>query len=460
VATLGSFSHNRTVRPSWRAATVEVLASDGTYSRAAETDARVYACREPQEGSGPYPTYRRWRRVPIEPPSVTEWVESAWPPGAQAAGQSISPNLDSRDVVEQNADAEQPAIGTPIDVARLTDSAMPTITTPAPPRNPVRLLDQVTHAIRARHYSLRTERTYLDWMRRFIRFHGLRHPNTLGGVEVSAFLTHLAVEGNVAVSTQDQALAALLFLYREVIGVELPWLDQIVRPKRPKRMPVVLSEREVERLMMQLEGTPALMARLMYGTGMRLMECLSLRVKDIDMDRGEILIRNGKGGKDRVTVLPQSLVIPLREHFVRVRATFEADRAAGEPGVYLPYALARKYPHADREWGWFWVFPSSHSSQDPRSRIVRRHHVHEQTLQRAIKAATRAAGIAKPATTHTLRHSFATHLLNSGYDIRTVQELLGHSDVSTTMIYTHVLNRGGRGVVSPLDRLPPPPATE
>lgn len=318
---------------------------------------------------------------------------------------------------------------------------------------PVTLLDRVREAIRYKHYSIRTERAYVEWVRRFVLYHGRRHPREMGGEEVRAFLGHLAGTLKVAASTHQQALSALLFLYREVLGAELPWLDDLARPKKPKRMPVVLSHGEVERLLAGLEGTHALMARLLYGSGMRLMECVRLRVKDLDFERGEILVREGKGAKDRVTMLPASLAPALRAHLARVRNLWERDREAGREGVYLPEALARKYPSAPREWGWFWGFPAREPAVDPRTGIERRHHAHEQALQRAIKRSLAEAGIAKPATTHTLRHSFATHLLQGGYDIRTVQELLGHSDVSTTMIYTHVLNRGGRGVVSPLDGL-------
>jgi len=316
-----------------------------------------------------------------------------------------------------------------------------------------RLLDAVRDCLRLKHYSLRTERAYVDWIKRYIWFHDKRHPLDLGAQQVEAFLTDLAVARKVAASTQNQALAALLFLYKEVLGIELPWLDDIVRAKKPQRLPVVLTVAEVQRLLARLEGSHGLMARMLYGTGMRLMECVRLRVKDVNFERNEIIVRDGKGGKDRVTMLPASLAEPLGEHLKRVRVLFEQDRAEDVPGVYLPDALEKKYPHAGKEWGWFWVFPSRSIATDPRTGVVRRHHAHEQALQRAIKKAVLAANIAKPASTHTLRHSFATHLLQSGYDIRTVQELLGHSDVSTTMIYTHVLNRGGRGVESPLDSL-------
>lgn len=316
-----------------------------------------------------------------------------------------------------------------------------------------RLLDEVRDRLRLKHYSLRTERAYVDWIKRYILFHDKQHPLDLGARQVEAFLTDLAVARKVSASTQNQALAALLFLYKEVLGIELPWLDEIVRAKKPQRLPVVLTVAEVQRLLARLEGSHGLMARMLYGTGMRLMECVRLRVKDVNFERNEIIVRDGKGGKDRVTMLPASLSEPLREHLKRVRVLFEQDRAEDVPGVYLPDALEKKYPNAGKEWGWFWVFPSRSIAADPRTGIVRRHHAHEQALQRAIKKAVLAAGIAKPASTHTLRHSFATHLLQSGYDIRTVQELLGHSDVSTTMIYTHVLNRGGKGVESPLDSL-------
>ncbi|MBI5936895.1 MAG: integron integrase [Betaproteobacteria bacterium] len=323
-----------------------------------------------------------------------------------------------------------------------------------------RLLDQVRGRIRFLHYSLRTEQAYLDWIKRFIRHFGKRHPREMGAVEVEAFLTHLAVAGNVAASTQNQAKAALLFLYREVLEVELPWLDGIESAKRPARLPVVLTASEVGALLDRLDGVHALIGRLLYGTGMRLMECLRLRVKDVVFPRREILVRDGKGLKDRVTVLPDSLAPALLEQLQRARELHARDLAAGHGEVYLPFALDRKYPQAGREWMWQYVFPTGQLSVDPRSDMVRRHHVHDQAVQRAIRAAAIAAGIDKPASPHTLRHSFATHLLEGGYDIRTVQELLGHSDVKTTMIYTHVLNRGGRGVISPVDRIAQPVARE
>jgi integron integrase len=288
-------------------------------------------------------------------------------------------------------------------------------------------------------------------VRRFILFHDKRHPRELGAVEVEAFLTHLAVAGRVAAATQNQALSALLFLYREVLGIQLPWLDEVVRAKRPARLPVVLTREEVLAVLGRMSGTYGLMAQLLYGTGMRLMECVRLRVKDVEFTRTEIVVRDGKGAKDRVTMLPKKLIPPLSDHLEKRRLLYEADLDKEMAGVYLPDALDRKYPNASSEWGWQYVFPAGSYSVDPRSGAERRHHVDEKLLQRAMKKAVQAAGLSKPATPHTLRHSFATHLLQGGYDIRTVQELLGHANVATTMIYTHVLNKGGRGVISPLD---------
>lgn len=317
--------------------------------------------------------------------------------------------------------------------------------------NPPRLLDRLREEIRVRHFSFRTEETYLGWVRRFILFHGKRHPASMGGLEVHAFLTHLAGERNVSASTQNQARSALLFLYRHVLGTELASLGTVVAAKVPRRLPVVLARAEVRNLLGQLEGTMGLVCRLLYGTGMRLLEGLRLRVKDLDFDRREVLVRDGKGGKDRVTVLPEALVKPLQTHLLRVREGYLRDRRAGVAGVYLPDALARKFPAADVSWGWHWVFPSPVLARDPRAAVVRRHHLHPESVQKAIRQAAVRAEIAKPVTPHALRHSFATHLLEGGHDIRTIQELLGHKDVETTMIYTHVLNRGGRGVASPLD---------
>ncbi|MDP3584390.1 MAG: integron integrase [Thiobacillus sp.] len=315
-----------------------------------------------------------------------------------------------------------------------------------------RLLDQVRGKIRLKHYSIRTEQAYVDWIKRFVLHFDKRHPLEMGAREVEAFLTHLAVKGRVAASTQNQAKSALLFLYREVLERDMPWLEDVERAKTPKRLPVVLTQEETQAVLSRLKGTHWLVAGLLYGSGLRIMEALRLRVKDLEFKRGEILVREGKGFKDRVTMLPAMLVEPLKAHLKQVRALHEQDVAEGYGEVYLPYALDRKYPSAGRDWGWQYVFPSKNRSVDPRSGVVRRHHVQEQAIQRAIRQAVRDAGIIKPATPHTLRHSFATHLLTSGYDIRTVQELLGHKDVATTMIYTHVLNKGGRGVTSPLDR--------
>ncbi len=318
------------------------------------------------------------------------------------------------------------------------------------PRAP-RLLEQLRDAIRRRHYSYRTEQSYVHWVRRFIYFHHKRHPAQMGPQEVTAFLTHLARERSVAASTQNQALSALLFLYGEVLGQKLPWMDGIERAKRPVKVPVVLTRQEVRALLAQLEGTKWLMASLLYGAGLRLRECLKLRVKDLEFGYRQVIVRDGKGAKDRVTMLPAALIEPLKNHLARVKRRHESDLAEGYGEVELPFAIERKYPRAAKDWGWQYVFPSMKLSADPRSGVIRRHHVFDSVLPRALSAAARAAGIAKPVGSHTLRHSFATHLLQSGYDIRTVQELLGHQDVSTTMVYTHVLNKGGRGVESPLD---------
>ena len=305
--------------------------------------------------------------------------------------------------------------------------------------------------MRVRHYSVRTENTYCDWIERFIRFHGKRHPNELREREVGAFLTYLAREGNVAASTQNQALSALLFLYREVLEQELGLLEGVERAKKPSRLPVVLTKREVSALVAQMNGTTKLMAGLLYGSGLRLMECVRLRVKDIDFGYAQITVRDGKGAKDRVTMLPVSMAAALERQLQRVKLQHEQDVEDGFGDVYLPNALERKYRGASREWQWQWVFPSSRISVDPRSENQRRHHVDESLLQQAVKKAVRAVGITKAASCHTLRHSFATHLLETGSDIRTVQSLLGHKDVATTMIYTHVLNTPGIGVRSPLD---------
>ena len=316
-----------------------------------------------------------------------------------------------------------------------------------------RLLDRVREAIRTRHYSRRTEKAYVHWIKRYIFFHGKRHPAEMGAPEVTAFLTSLAVHDKVAASTQNQALSALLFLYREVLGVELPWLDDVVRAKRPQYLPVVLTRDEVRAVLQRLDGVPRLMALLLYGAGLRLLECCRLRVKDVDFATNQIVIRDGKGHKDRVTMLPAAVKAALTAHLEGAREQHQADLRHGAGWVELPGALLRKYPNAGREWGWQWVFPATRIYVERVTGQRRRHHLHESVLQRAVKDAVRAARIAKPATCHTFRHSFATHLLEESHDIRTVQELLGHQDVSTTMIYTHVLNRGPAGVQSPADRM-------
>jgi integron integrase len=314
-----------------------------------------------------------------------------------------------------------------------------------------RLLDRLREAIRMRHYSRRTEKAYVGWVRRFVLFHGKRHPREMARAEVTAFLSHLAIQGRVSASTQNQALSALLFLYAQVLNQDIGWLADLVRAKRPARVPAVLTREEVRAVIEKLEGTEHLMASLLYGAGLRLLECCRLRVKDVDLERGEIVVRDGKGARDRVTMLPVRLVPALVAQLERVRAQHARDLAVGSGSVELPLALERKYPRAPYEIGWQWVFPATRFYTDAGSGCRRRHHLHESVLQRAMRGAVRSAGILKPASCHTLRHSFATHLLENGYDIRTIQELLGHRDVSTTMIYTHVLNRGGRGVRSPLD---------
>jgi len=316
-----------------------------------------------------------------------------------------------------------------------------------------RLLDRMRAELAARRASPRTVEAYVGWVRRFVRFHGLRHPRELGAAEITEFLNDLALRREVAASTQNQALGALVFLYRRVLGLAMPELAELVRARKPRRLPVVLTREEVARVLACMRGTEGLVARLLYGAGLRLMEALELRVKDLDFSLGEIRVRDGKGRKDRVTALPEVLATPLAAHLETVRQLHAVDRAAGLGSVWLPTAVARKYPTASHDWGWQWVFPARRRHRDRRDGTERRHHLHETVVQRAMKQAVRESGIAKPASCHTLRHSFATHLLADGYDIRTVQELLGHTRVQTTMIYTHVLNRGGRGIRSPLDAL-------
>jgi len=314
-----------------------------------------------------------------------------------------------------------------------------------------RLLDRVRDSIRSRHYSLRTEQSYIQWIRRFILFHNKRHPGEMGVKEISQFLTDLAVNRKVSASTQNQALSALLFLYKLVLGQKLDWLDDVVRAKRPKRLPVVLTQSEVSSLLDNMTGVNGLIAKLIYGTGMRKMECLRLRVTDIDFDYRQIHVRSGKGNKDRITLLPDCLGSPLQSQLAQVESLHKSDIEAGYGEVELPFALDRKYPDAGREWKWQYVFPATRRSVDPLTGVIRRHHWYDTNVSRAIRQSVFTSRINKHVGVHTLRHSFATHLLENGYDIRTVQELLGHKDVSTTMIYTHVLNKGGRGVRSPLD---------
>lgn len=317
--------------------------------------------------------------------------------------------------------------------------------------HPPKLLDLVRAALRRKHYSLRTETTYIGWIKRYIRFHRMIHPRDLGPAAIESFLTHLAVDQKVAASTQNQALSALLFLYRDVLAIELDLRIDAVRAKKPTRLPAVLSSEEVQAVLRCLSGTHALMAQILYGSGLRLMECVRLRVKDLDFVHRQIVVREGKGMVDRITMLPDRLFGPLKDHLQGVQRLHWEDLSRGLGAVYLPFALERKYPQANREWGWQYVFPSDRLSYDPRTGIRRRHHISESGLQKAVRQAGRTAGVVKPVSCHTFRHSCATHLLLHGYDIRTVQELLGHKDLETTMVYTHVLNRGGRAVRSPLD---------
>jgi integron integrase len=316
---------------------------------------------------------------------------------------------------------------------------------------PKKLLDQVRDVIRLKHYSLRTEESYITWIKRYILFHNKRHPKDMGATEIQSFLTHLAVDTNVAASTQNQALSAITFLYREVLHQDLTTSLDFTYAKRPQRLPTVLSKEEARRVIGFMSGTHQLMAKLLYGSGLRLMECVRLRVQDVDFAQNQIVVHDGKGEKDRVTMLPDAITPFLQEHLQHVKLIHEADLAEGYGHVYLPYALARKCPNASHEWIWQYVFPANRLSLDPRTGEKRRHHIDENTLQKAVHAAAHKAGINKRVSPHTFRHSFATHLLEAGYDIRTVQELLGHKDVKTTMIYTHVLNRGGLAVRSPLD---------
>jgi integron integrase len=314
------------------------------------------------------------------------------------------------------------------------------------------LLEVAREKMRTRHFAYRTEQIYLHWIRRYVNFHDRRHPRGLGHEGVEKFLSHLAVAAKVGASTQNQAMQALLFLYRQVLDIDLPWLENVTRASRPKRLPVVLTPSEVRSVLAQLEGTPWLVANLLYGSGLRLMESLRLRVKDVGWERCELIVRDAKGGKDRVTVLPGTIRHSLGVHLQKLQVRFEQQRAAGAPGVSLPAALARKYPDASTQWGWQYVFPAASYCEDVYSGRPVRHHTHEKVIQRAVQVAVRSAGILQPASCHTFRHCFATHLLEAGYDIRTVQELLGHSDVRTTMLYTHVLGKGAMGVKSPLDR--------
>lgn len=343
------------------------------------------------------------------------------------------------------------AVSTMVPAARHAPAAR---SGPLPALRCVKVLDQLRERIRYLHYSRRTEEAYVHWVRAFIRFHGMRHPSELGGSDIERFLSWLVNERSVAGSTHRQALSALLFFYGKVIGADLPWMADIGRPRVHRRLPVVLSRDEVVKTLTLMQGEHRLLAHLLYGTGLRITEALQLRAKDVDFEHQAIIVREGKGNKDRVVMLPQSIVPALREQLARARVLWAADQAEGRAGVAMPDALERKYPRAGSAWTWFWVFPQATHSTDPRSGVVRRHHLYDQTFQRAFKRAVAQAGIQKPATPHTLRHAFATHLLQAGYDIRTVQELLGHADVATTMIYTHVLKVGGGGVRSPADSLP------
>jgi integron integrase len=377
---------------------------------------------------------------------VTAW-SSAGAASAASPGSSSAPPA-------RPAQAESRAARASSESWRVSDAVVGDAAPPPDDGRPATLREAVRRVVRLRRLSPRTEEAYLHWMRRFVAFHGGRSPADLGEPHVTAFLSSLATRGRVAASTQNQALAAILFLYRDVYGAELPWLDAVVRAKRPVRLPAVLSRDEVGRVLGRMDGVPRVMATLLYGSGLRLLECCRLRVKDVDFDRSEITVRDGKGAKDRRTMLPAAVRPALRVHHADWAARHAADVAAGGGWVELPDALDRKYPGAGREWPWQWVFPATRTYADPATGRTRRHHLHETVLQQAVRAAALGAGIAKRVTCHTFRHSFATHLLEDGHDIRTVQELLGHSDVATTMIYTHVLGRGPSGVRSPADRLP------
>lgn len=316
-----------------------------------------------------------------------------------------------------------------------------------------KLLDQMKNRLRVLHYSLRTERAYLDWVKRFVFFHDKRHPDSMGSTEIEAFLDFLAIKKKVAASTQNQALSAILFLYKEVLRQDPGWVSASKRAKRPQKVPTVFSHAEIKMLFPHLDGTSWIMAHLLYGSGLRLMECVRLRVKDLDFDRNQVVVRNGKGDKDRRSVFPQVLKGTLKLHLDKIKSLHDKDLSDGFGSVYLPFALEKKYASLNKNWAWQYVFPSRKLSKDPKSGVIRRHHINEQVLQRKVKNAIRLAGIPKHGSCHTLRHSFATHLLESGYDIRTIQDLLGHKDVRTTMVYTHILNKSGRGVISPSDVL-------
>ncbi len=320
-------------------------------------------------------------------------------------------------------------------------------------KQPVKLIDQIRLKLRLKHYAYTTEQSYVAWIKRYIIFHNKQHPKDLGKEEIEQFLSHLAVNRHVSASTQNQAFSALLFLYKEILNIELPTEIISIRAKRPKRLPTVLTQLEVSRIINSMTDVYQLIVKLLYGCGFRGIECARLRTKDIDFEMGQVIIRNSKGYKDRITMLPVVLIDPLKKHLEHVKHLHEKDLSDGYGSVEMPYALARKYKNADRSWSWQFVFPSYKLSVDPRTGITRRHHIHLRSLNRAILRAVRLNNITKRVTSHTFRHSFATHLLESGYDIRTIQELLGHKDVKTTMIYTHVLNKGGRGVESPLDKL-------